>query len=234
MDRRIVVISRQTGHMATVCKALKRFGMNVYQIQNIDNMEAGLALHRPAFVLLDVDNKYIEPLLIGIVENVLRPAPYVMAAVSFFDAANRVSILNLGADTCVERPVVIEEVLAVIRAVLRREQRIARLHLGRVLPRIEHREMTIDPLLRTVIMRGKNITLTAKEFDILYLLAYNAGTVLTKQEIYKTVWNTDQECTSTSVSDQISSLRQKLGLSGKDAYYIQTVIGVGYRFGSAE
>lgn len=234
MNQGIMLISHQIERIATVCKALKRLGMNVYQIQNMNDMKAGLVSHRPAFVLLDVDNQYMEPLLIEIAENVLRSAPYVMAAIPFFDAADRVSILNLGADTCIERPVVTEEVLAVVRAVLRRERRIARLHLGRVLPRIEHREMTIDPLLRVVVMRGESIDLTAKEFDILYLLACHTGTVLTKQEIYETVWNTDQKCTSSCVADQISSIRRKLGLSGKDAHYIRTVIGVGYRFGSSE
>lgn len=234
MNQGIMLISHQTGHMTAVCKALKRLGMNVYQIQNMDDMKAGLVSYRPAFVLLDVDSQWMETLLTEITESVLRPVPYVMAAVFRSDDVDQVTLLNLGADACVERPVVTEEVLAVVRAVLRRERRIARLHLGRVLPCIEHREMTIDPLLRVVVMRGESIDLTAKEFDILYLLACHTGTVLTKQEIYETVWNPDQKRTSSCVADQISSIRRKLGLSGKDAHYIRTVIGVGYRFGSAE
>lgn len=234
MNQGIMLISHQIERMATVCKALTRLGMNVYQIQNMDDMKAGLVSYRPAFVLLDVDSRDMGPLLAEITESVLRPVPYVMAAVFRSDDDDRVTLLNLGADACVERPVVTEEVLAVVRAVLRRERRIARLHLGRVLPRIKHREMMIDPLLRVVVMRGEAVTLTAKEFDILYLLACHTGTVLTKQEIYETVWGTNQERTSSCVADQISSIRRKLGLSGKDAHYIRTVIGVGYRFGGAE
>ena len=232
MDQGIMLISQR--HMATVHEALKRFGIDVYQIQNMDDMKAGLVSYRPAFVLLDVDSQWMETLLTEITESVLRPAPYVMAAVSRSDDVNRAALLNLGADACVESPADAAEVIAVIRAVLRRERRIAGLHLGRVLPCIEYKKMLIDPLRRIVIMRGEPVALTAKEFDILYLLAYHTGNVLTKQEIYEMVWSTNQERTSSCVADQISSIRRKLGLRGKDAHYIRTVIGVGYRFGSAE
>ena len=81
-------------------------------------------------------------------------------------------------------------------------------------------------------MRDELIALTAKEFDVLYFLASHIGTVLTKEKIYNAVWREQYNPKGTHVSDQISSIRQKLGLSSKDMVYIQTVIGVGYRFGT--
>ena len=124
--------------------------------------------------------------------------------------------------------------LSVINAVFRRKQRIARLKLGRALPRIIHKELVIDPMRRMVEMRKKPIQLTAKEFDVLLLLASKAGAILTKEEIYETVWKADCSYMSTNVSDHISTLRQKLSLDKKDQSYIQTVFGVGYRFSTSK
>ena len=85
-----------------------------------------------------------------------------------------------------------------------------------------------------VEMRKKPIQLTAKEFDVLLLLASKAGAILTKEEIYETVWKADCSYMSTNVSDHISTLRQKLSLDKKDQSYIQTVFGVGYRFSTSK
>lgn len=80
-------------------------------------------------------------------------------------------------------------------------------------------------------MRGKPVSLTHKEYEVLCFLADHAGVALTKEEIFRAVWKSSYAPNSTNVADQISSLRCKLGLDRKDITYIQTVIGVGYRFG---
>ena len=66
----------------------------------------------------------------------------------------------------------------------------------------------------TVTMRGEPVSLTRKEYQVLSLLADHAGTILTKEEIYRAVWRAEYEPKSTNVSDQISSLQSKLGLVG--------------------
>lgn len=76
--------------------------------------------------------------------------------------------------------------------------------------------------------------LTAKEFDVLYALAHRRGTVLTKEEIYQAVWGGDYQFASSNVARSISSLRQKIGVDRDGKDYIQTVFGVGYRFGNME
>lgn len=139
-------------------------------------------------------------------------------------------MLELGADACVSKPVNAKEIFAIVRAVYRRESRLARLQRGKLLPRIEHKKLKIDPFRRIVMMRRDLIELTAKEFDVLYFLAYHAGTVMTKKEIYESVWKETYDETSTGVADHISSLRRKLGLHKKDKDYIETVFGIGYRF----
>ena len=165
-----------------------------------------------------------------IADSILRPYPYIIAADACLGGEKFAALLNMGADACVQNPINAKDVLALIRAVLRRERKIIWPYRNRLLPCIEYKDLAIDPLRRIVTMKGVEIALTAKEFEILYLLAQNAGTVLTKEEIYRSVWNTDCNIVATSVTDHISSLRQKLGIDRKDTHYIQTVFGVGYRF----
>jgi len=90
--------------------------------------------------------------------------------------------------------------------------------------------MVVDPMCNSVSIDGRIVSLTVKEFDILHFLASHPEIVFSKEQIYTHVWNEEYMYTSTSVSDCISSIRSKLGLSPKDGRYIQTVFGVGYRF----
>lgn len=143
-------------------------------------------------------------------------------------------MLDLGADTCVELPVDLKEIVSILNAALRKEGRLKFVHPGSLLPRIEYKELLIDPLRRQVRMRGKSIELTPKEFDLLHLLANSPGVVLTKEQIYSHIWKAKDNLGVSTVSDHISSLRQKLELHPRDSEYIQTVFRVGYRFAESE
>lgn len=179
-------------------------------------------MHSPAFILLDFYIKGAKFLLNEISSGQWFPRPYVMVSTNYTDGSGRAEILRMGADICIDWPINVEEVLAVIHAVRRR---------NRCLSGIEYKELSINTTSRSVTMRGESVILTRKEYEVLCFLAKNAGTVLTKEEIYRAVWKSSYDPNSTNVADQISSLRFKLGLDRKDTTYIQTVIGVGYRFG---
>lgn len=234
MKQDLVLVCRKTEYNIHVCDFLRDHHIDTAIIENAENLKAELSSYSPAFLLLDFGSKGNEILFSKLFIKAMRPLPYIIIADTFPDGAARAAELERGADACVETPLIAEEVLAVINAVFRREQRIARLKLGRTLPLIKHKELVIDPMRRMVEMRKKPIQLTAKEFDVLLLLASKAGTVLTKEEIYETVWKADCSYMSTNVSDHISTLRQKLSLDKKDQSYIQTVFGVGYRFSTNE
>lgn len=230
MKQDIILVLPQTEYLANVCIALKRFKMEVFLVNDIGYVDAGLSLHSPAFLLLDADMEGIETFLLDVSKRLLHPTPYIIVSGAFSHSEDRIIMLNIGADICIGKPISAEEVLAVVKAVYRRESRFARLQSGNLLPCIEYRQLTIDPLRRTVTMKGKEVELTAKEFDILYFLAFRAGTVLTRKEIFEAVWKETYDESSTGVVDHISSLRRKLRLHKRDKDYIETVFGVGYRF----
>ena len=183
----------------------------------------------PAFLLLDLELEGAEAFLDEVVSSFYDPPPYLLVTSTFADSAMRTKILNRGADACLEKPLDEREVLAVINAVLRRSTRFVRGPV-KLAPCIVRKDLSIDPLRRTVIMEGHQVTLTSKEFDILYFLASYPGIVFSKDQIYEYVWNDDPQFDTTTVFSHISALRKKLGLGPKDTRYIETVFGTGYRF----
>lgn len=213
---------------------LTKHGMTVTLVQDVQTAYETLKSHSNAFLLLDLDLEGAVPFLEKVVDTFYDPPPYILAVDFFPCSQSQADILNLGTDSCLEKPLDLEEVLAVINAVLRRAERLSKPKPLHAMPRIEHKGLTIDPLRRHVNMNGQSISLTVKEFDILYLLASYRGIVLSKEQIYEQVWNEDYQFATTSVSDHISALRKKLGLSARDNRYIQTVHGAGYRFAPPE
>lgn len=130
--------------------------------------------------------------------------------------------LELGADDYVTKPFSPKVLTARIRRILHRT--ISR-DLER--PPIKIHELTINPARREVLVKGKQVSLTFTEFNILYAIAKRPGLVFTRYQIIDSVHGDDYLVTDRAVDVQIVSLRRKLGSCGS---YIETVRGVGYRF----
>ena len=203
MKQDLALVCRKTEHTVHVYDFLRDHYIDSVIIENAEDLKAELSSHSPAFLLLDFGYKGNESLFSKLSISTMRPLPYIIIADACPNGTARAAVFERGADACVKTPLIAEEVLAVINAVLRREHRLARLKLGRTLPRIIHKELVIDPMRRTVEMQKEPIHLTAKEFDVLLLLASKAGTALTKEEIYEAVWNADRDYMGTQVSDHI-------------------------------
>lgn len=90
--------------------------------------------------------------------------------------------------------------------------------------------MIIDIDNRIVCVNDKQIDLTGKEFDLLSFLASNKGRVYTKKQIYTQVWEDEYTFDDSNIMSFISKLRKKIEPNPDNAFYIQTVRGVGYRF----
>ena len=88
----------------------------------------------------------------------------------------------------------------------------------------------IDLRLRRVIRDGKEISLTPKEFDILYFLARNRGEVFTKEQIYQAVWESDYLLDDSNIMAFIRKLRKKIEPNPDSPEYILTIWGIGYKF----
>ncbi|MDH4119328.1 MAG: response regulator transcription factor [Acidimicrobiia bacterium] len=142
------------------------------------------------------------------------------------DELDRVTLLELGADDYVVKPYGFRELVARIRAVLRRT---ARDDVGEdPTGRLEVGNLTIDQRTRGVKVGDAELFLTPKEYDLLLLLAEDAGAVFTRDQILRAVWDENWWGSTKTLDVHVASLRKKLG----DPSLIETVRGVGYRMRS--
>jgi len=141
------------------------------------------------------------------------------------EEADRVVGLDLGADDYVTKPFSVMELLARIRALLRRT------NSSKNLPNdLSFGEVEIDFLRYVARRRGKPVEMTRKEFAILRLLGSRTGEVVTRDELLNEVWGVESYPVTRTVDNHIAGLRAKLETDPARPVYIRTVHGVGYRF----
>lgn len=129
---------------------------------------------------------------------------------------DRVRGLDSGADDYVLKPVDVDELAARLRALVRRAH-------GRPEERLEAHGVVLDPAARAVRKDGAEVTLQAREFDLLHALMLNAGRVLSREQLERHLYRWGQEVESNAVEVHVHNLRRKLG-----AELIRTVRGIGY------
>lgn len=136
---------------------------------------------------------------------------------------DKVMGLEFGADDYMTKPFSVHELMARIKAVLRRaEQKIEVMH-------ISMGNLTINIERHEVMLNGKAIELSLKEFDLLKTLAENKGMVMTRDKLLDKVWGIDYDGENRTVDVHIRYLRRKLGDEEAEGKYIQTIRGMGYK-----
>lgn len=138
---------------------------------------------------------------------------------------DRILGLELGADDYIVKPFSPREVVARIKAVLRRAKEQQAADTGIVI----HDGLMIDIKSYTVTLNGKPIICTPKEIEILYMLASNPGHVFTREQLLNRVWGYDFVGETRTVDTHIKRIRAKLDNTGKK-WSIKTIYGVGYKF----
>jgi two-component system response regulator RegX3 len=147
------------------------------------------------------------------------------------EEADRIVGLELGADDYVVKPFSAREVVARIRAVLRRAEP-EEAPVGEAA--LEIGEVRIDPARRVVTRGGEPLELSRKEFDVLLLLAREAGSVVTRERLIQEVWNSNWFGSTKTLDVHVSGLRRKLGDDSGAPRYLHTVRGVGFRFAAPD
>ncbi|ETB71977.1 transcriptional regulator [Bacillus sp. CPSM8] len=138
--------------------------------------------------------------------------------------------LSIGADDYITKPFSVNEVLARIKAMLRRFLVLGSESRSDEQSLIQFKGLTIDLKTYTVTAGGQEISLTAKEFELLKFFASNPGQVFTKTQLFRNAWSDQYIEDDNTVMVHIRRLRKKIEPDPSDPQFIQTVWGIGYKF----
>lgn len=214
----ILVVEDEPRVAEFVCKALREFGYTASTAGT--GTEGDLQLQRGGFDLAVLDIMLPDFDGFSIVRRMRErgdQTPVLMLSARG-RVQDRVKGLDIGADDYLAKPFELNELLARVRALLRRRPTdLSHLTVG---------ELNLDPVSRRVQLGKKRIDLTAREFSLLEFLMRNRGRVLTRAQIMESVWN-DPLCETNVVPVYVNYLRSKLE-SGDRPKLIHTVRGVGY------
>lgn len=216
----LLVVEEHVGDIESVARILRRRG---YETSSVSTGGEALKMHQAAdLVLLDLDLPDLDGLAVCRSIRAVSEVP-VISFTSRDTELDRVLALQAGADDCVIRTCGAHEVMARIEAVMRRAYPV---------PVIDSREVALDSLhidsrTREVRLGDRPVSLTSKEFELLYVLASQPETVVSRKELMETIWEDTWIGSSRTIDTHVSSLRGKLGA----ATWIITVRGVGYRIG---
>ncbi len=146
------------------------------------------------------------------------------------EGSDRVLGLEAGADDYLVKPFYQQELLARVKALLRRYNDLGSIREIRAEDQIRVGEIVLDLAGKRLVVRGEPQRLTATEFQILHLLMANLGRVFSAEEIYSRVWNSDAYAVENTVMVHISRIREKLEWNPKKPEYLKVVWGIGYVF----
>ena len=207
-----------------VVYTLNQTGLSAKGFPDANAFFTASAEEKPSLVLLDImlpgeDGLSVLKKIRANAGTTSIPIMMITAKTTEFD---KVSGLDLGADDYITKPFGMAELVARVKALLRRSG------LKTSAERLTHGELVVDIARHTVTVSDQVINLTYKEFSLLVRLMESAGRAFTREQLLETVWGYDYEGGTRTVDVHVQTLRTKLGESGK---YIETVRGVGYRFG---
>ena len=223
----ILVVEDEPSLAEVVSLYLKRAG---YQVQvAADGKQAMTILEKqiPDFIILDLMLPEIDGLSLTRWLRDRSNVPIIMVTARR-EEIDRIAGLEMGADDYVVKPFSPQELVSRVRAVLRRT---GREQAGAESERdLTFEDIFISPSTRAVMVRESSIELTAKEFDLLYLLARHPKQVFTRDQLLDRVWGGAEYIDPGTVTVHIRRLREKLELDPSSPAHLITVWGVGYKF----
>lgn len=198
-------------------------------IKMIASMQEALKLlTKTTFLLIVIVSENVEYLPYLKLMRDMMPIPILVLAPTY-NASEKMRAIQLGADEYLAYPSTSEEILASVKALIRRYT-ILNQQTVKPLTIITYREIFICAEYRKLFLKSTEIKLTRKEFDMLCLLFSSIGRVYSHEQIYRNIWNDDTDSVSTeyAVWCLVSRVRKKLRVVSNEFEYIKTVRDVGY------
>ena len=224
-DYRILVVDDEE----ELCEILKFNHENEgYEVDTANYAEEALKMNISSYhlLLLDVMMGEISGFkMANILKKDKKTAQVPIIFITAKDTENdTVTGFNLGADDYISKPFSLREVIARVKAVLRRT---ATSDMEKVPEQLSYQSLVIDITKKKVSIDGEEVPLTKKEFEILFLLLQNKGRVFSREDILSRIWSDEVYVLDRTIDVNITRLRKKIGIYGKR---IVTRLGYGYCF----
>ncbi|MEM8902334.1 MAG: response regulator transcription factor [Actinomycetota bacterium] len=221
----VLVVEDETQVRELVSEALRREGYGVRVAADGSTAAKELAAELPDIVLLDLGLPGIDGFeILQRLRAAGADVPVIVLTARGRDG-DRVRGLELGADDYVVKPVSTREIVARVRAVLRRVRRDAPAEV------LEHGSLTIDLGARRVTLDGEEVEVPPREFDLLAHLAQRPGVAFSRADLLREVWGSSPEWQDPStVTVHVRRLRNRVEPDPTEPQHLVTVYGVGYRF----
>jgi len=226
-QERVLVVDDEPIVTEVVQRYLAREG---YRVTIAADGESALRLARetgPDLIVLDLMLPKLDGLEVCQRLRAECSVPIIMLSAKG-EESDKILGLGLGADDYITKPFSPGELTARVKAVLRRASAVAAQPREGDVLRFD--TLRINPRSRVVERDGEAIPLTAKEFDVLYFLAKNAGQVFTREQLLNNVWDFEWYGDASTVTVHIRRLREKVEPNPMRPRYVKTVWGVGYKF----
>jgi two-component system response regulator ResD len=220
---RILVVEDEPTVSDVVARYLRREG---YQVDSASDGIEGLRMaleYQPDLVVLDIMLPGLDGLEVCRQLRAIRQTPVIMLTAKVEDG-DAILGLGLGADDYMRKPFSPPELIARVKAVLRRGH-----HVGGTTT-LNFGELRVDASGRAVWRGDDQLDLTAKEFDLLWHMSSHPGQVFSREQLLSGVWGYDYLGDTSTVTVHVRRLREKLERDPSMPYWLKTVWGVGYKF----
>jgi DNA-binding response OmpR family regulator len=253
--RRAIVIDDEPALADLVASYLRQDGFEVWQAGSGPDGLAAIRRHRPDVVVLDLSLPGLDGIEVARQMRVFSDA-YLIMVTARAEEVDKLIGLAVGADDYMTKPFSPRELVARVRALLRRPRSaeppgsaepprsggrpqsdgVGALTADRAGPgepagALQIGVLAVDRAAREVTVRGRPVELTRVEFDLLAVLAASPGRVFARESLLRAVWGSDWVGDSHAVDVHLGHVRRKLGDTPADQRFIRTVRGVGYRIG---
>ncbi len=225
----ILVVDDDESIVSIVKTALEREGYAV--ISAADGAQACHMVQRtrPHLVIMDVMMPKVNGLLATMRIRENSNIPILMLSAKA-EGSDRVLGLEAGADDYLVKPFYQQELLARVRALLRRYNELGSIREAASAEQLRVGEILLDKAAKQLIVRGDPVRLTPTEYKLLTVLMSNPGRVFSAEELYERVWQSDAYAVENTVMVHISRIREKLELNPRKPEYLKVVWGIGYVF----
>ena len=229
MEKQKILVVDDDGRIRNLLKIyLEKAGFQVSEAEN--GLEALLALHnsQPNLIVLDIMMPVLDGMEVCRQVRKFSQVPVIMLTARTEDE-DRIMGLELGADDYLAKPFNPRELVARVKAVLRRMTHAAEEPAGKD-TLLSFAQLTINRQEYVATSSGHTVQLTAKEMDLLWHLASHPGRVFSREQLLESIWGYEYFGDTRTVDTHIKRIRQKLDVREDSHWDIKTVWGVGYKF----